>query len=208
MTQTETQAIVSISLMAAFVDGHKHDRERAEVKRIADALVQSDAVHLPTLVQDVLLKRVDLASTAAALRSADARHLAYEMAVCVCDADGVQSVPEQKFLAELRSSLGLDAGQVRQFTEDAEAVAAAPIDAPIPAVASGAAATPLPTPAIASGGAGSRVPKVSGPRRKLFGFREVIFFISDIRQAERCKSLVVQHGLFAHRLRGDLLVQM
>lgn len=161
MTQTETQAIVSISLMAAFVDGHKHDRERAEVKRIADALVQSDAVHLPTLVQDVLLKRVDLASTAAALRSADARHLAYEMAVCVCDADGVQSVPEQKFLAELRSSLGLDAGQVRQFTEDAEAVAAAPIDAPLPPVASGAAATPLPTPAIASGGAGSRVPKVS-----------------------------------------------
>jgi DnaJ-domain-containing protein 1 len=57
MTQTETQAIVSLSLMAAFVDGDKHDRERAEVKRIADALAQSDAVHLPTLVQDVLMVR-------------------------------------------------------------------------------------------------------------------------------------------------------
>lgn len=135
MTQSETQAIVSLSLMAAFADGAKHDRERAEVKRIADALAQSDAVHLPTLVQDVLMKRVDLASAAAALRSADARQLAYEMAVCVCDADGVQSVPEQRFLAELRSTLGLDAGQAQQFTENAEAVAAAPIDGPIPGVA-------------------------------------------------------------------------
>jgi DnaJ-domain-containing protein 1 len=36
MTQTETQAIVTLSLMAAFVDGDKHDRERAEVRRIAE----------------------------------------------------------------------------------------------------------------------------------------------------------------------------
>lgn len=134
MTRNETQAIVTLSLMAAFVDGHKHDRERAEVKRIADALAQSDAVHLPTLVQDVLMKRVDLAGTAATLRSAPSRQLAYEMAVCVCDADGVQSVPEQQFLADLRQALELDAGQARQFTEDAEAVAAAPIDGPMPAV--------------------------------------------------------------------------
>lgn len=163
MTQTETQAILTLSLMAAFVDGQKHDRERAEVKRIADALAQSDAVHLPTLVQDVLMKRVDLAGTAAALRSADARQLAYEMAVCVCDADGVQSVPEQKFLADLRSSLGLDAGQARQFTEEAEALAAAPIDGPLPAAAGGTAATPVPTPAVASGGADARAANVSEP---------------------------------------------
>ena len=135
MTQSETRAIVSLSLMAAFADGAKHDRERAEVKRIADALAQSEAVHLPTLVQEVLMKRVDLASAAAALQSADARQLAYEMAVCVCDADGVQSVPEQRFLAELRSTLGLDAGQAQQFSENAEAVAAAPIDGPLPGVA-------------------------------------------------------------------------
>jgi len=161
MTQTETQAILSLSLMAAFVDGHKHDRERAEVKRIADALAQSEAVHLPALVQDVLMKRVDMASAAAALRSGDARQLAYEMAVCVCDADGVQSVPEQKFLAELRTALQLDAGQARQFSEDAEALAAAPIDGPLPAVAEAVAAGPVPTPASASAGAAARTPNVS-----------------------------------------------
>lgn len=160
MTQTETQAIVSLSLMAAFADGDKHDRERAEVKRIADALAQSDAVHLPTLVQDVLMKRVDLASAAGALRSADTRQLAYEMAVCVCDADGVQSVPEQKFLAQLRSSLALDAGRARQFTDDAEALAAAPIDGPIPAAAGAAAAGLVPAPRTLPGGAAVRTARV------------------------------------------------
>ena len=161
MTQTETQAIVSLSLMAAFVDGAKHDRERAEVRRIADALAQSEAVHLPTLVQEVLMKRVDLAGAAAALQSADARQLAYEMAVCVCDADGVQSVPEQKFLAELRGALGLDAGRAQQFTEQAEAVAAAPIDGPIPTLDTAAAAAAVPAPAAPSGGGAARVPSVS-----------------------------------------------
>ncbi|TFZ03417.1 DUF533 domain-containing protein [Ramlibacter rhizophilus] len=162
MSQTETQAIVSLSLMAAFVDGDKHDRERAEVRRIADALAQSDAVHLPSLVQDVLMKKVDLATAAGALRSADARQLAYEMAVCVCDADGAQSVPEQRFLNELRSTLGLDAGLARQFTEDAEFLAAAPIDGPLPAPAGAAAAAgPVPAPAQPPAGAGARTPQVS-----------------------------------------------
>jgi uncharacterized protein (DUF697 family)/tellurite resistance protein len=161
MTQAETQAILSLSLMAAFADGDKHERERAEVKRIADALAQSDAVHLPTLVQDVLMKRVDVASAAAALRSADARQLAYEMAVCVCDADGVQSVPEQKFLAELRSSLGLEGARARQFTDAAEALAAAPIDGPLPAPDGAGAVGPVPAPAVSPSGAGLRTPKVS-----------------------------------------------
>ena len=158
MSPTDTQSILTLSLMAAFADGAKHDRERAEVRRIADGLARSEAVHLPTLVQDVLMKRVDLAGTAAALGSPEARHLAYEMAVCVCDADGVQSVPEQDFLRRLREALGLDAGEARQFTEQADAVAAAAIDGPIPAPA--AAAVAAPAPAVAAG-AGARQPQVS-----------------------------------------------
>jgi len=157
--QTETQAIISLSLMAAFADGDKHDRERAEVRRIADALAQSEEVHLPTLVQDVLMKRMDLASAAAALRSADARRLAYEMAVGVCDADGVQTVPEQQFLAELRNALGLDAGQARQFSAEAEAIAAAPVDGPLPVVA-GAGDAPVPAPVLPAAQAPVRASKV------------------------------------------------
>jgi hypothetical protein len=118
-------------------------------------------VHLPTLVQDVLMKRVDLAGTAAALRSADTRQLAYEMAVCVCDADGVQSLPEQKFLEQLRSTLGLDAGRARQFTEDAESVAAAPMAGPVPAPGGSVEPPPVPTAGVAGVGVGVRTPNVS-----------------------------------------------
>jgi uncharacterized protein (DUF697 family)/tellurite resistance protein len=129
MTASETQAIVTLSLLAAFVDGDKHERERAEIKRIAQGLAGDDGVHLPSLYQDVLMKRVSLASVAPGLASPESRQLAYEMAVCVCDADGVQSVPEQEFLAQVRSTLGLDAAAAGQFSRDAEALAAAPLPA-------------------------------------------------------------------------------
>ncbi len=155
MTPNETRAILTLSLMAAFADGQKHDRERAEVRRIAEALAQSDEVHLPTLVQDVLMKRVDLAGTVAALQSADARHLAYEMAVCVCDADGAQSVAEQQFLAALRASLGLDTAQARQFDESAQAMADAPVGGALVAASAAAAAAP------ASPAAGARTATLS-----------------------------------------------
>jgi uncharacterized protein (DUF697 family)/tellurite resistance protein len=127
VSPSETRSILAVSLLAAFADGGKHDRERSEIKRIAEGLSQADAVHLPSLYQDVLMKRVSLASAAQGLSTLEAKQLAYEMAVCVCDADGVQSVPEQNFLAEVRSVLGLDAGAASQFTRDAEAIAAAPL---------------------------------------------------------------------------------
>lgn len=127
MSPSETRAIVTLSLLAAFVDGDKHERERAEIKRIAEGLSQADGVHLPSLYQDVLMKRVSLADVSAALTSAESRQLGYEMAVCVCDADGAQSDAERHFLADVRTSLGLDAPAAAQFTEQAEAIATTPL---------------------------------------------------------------------------------
>ncbi|BEP65515.1 MULTISPECIES: YcjF family protein [unclassified Variovorax] len=139
MTPSETKAIVTLSLLAAFVDGEKHERERAEIKRIAEGLSQADGVNLPTIYQDVLMKRVSLASVAGELKSAESRQLAYEMAVCMCDADGVQSEPERLFLMDVRSSLGLDASAA-QFSQRAEDIAAA-VPAAV-AVTAATAATP------------------------------------------------------------------
>lgn len=127
MTPTETQAIVTVSLLAAFADGDKHERERAEIKRIADGLSQADGIHLPTLYQDVLMKRVTLASVVPALASNEARQLAYEMAVCVCDADGAQSAAEQVFLSELGRALQVNAPAAAEFRQQAEAMASAPL---------------------------------------------------------------------------------
>ncbi|HWT21513.1 MAG TPA: TerB family tellurite resistance protein [Variovorax sp.] len=136
MTPSETRAIVSLSLLAAFVDGEKHERERAEIKRIAEGLSQADGVNLPTLYQDVLMKRISLASVAGELKSMESKQLAYEMAVCVCDADGTQSDAERMFLADVRTSLGLDASAA-QFSQQAEEVAAA-----VPAAATATAVAP------------------------------------------------------------------
>lgn len=124
MTETETRAVLTVALLAAFADGSKHERERAEIKRIAEGLSQSDAVHLPTLYQDVLMKRVTLADVLPSLASEPARQLAYEMAVCVCDADGAQSAAERAFLDQLARALKLDAAAAGEFRQQAEAISA------------------------------------------------------------------------------------
>ena len=135
MTASETRAILTVSLLAAFADGDKHERERAEIRRIAEGLSQSDAVHLPTLVQDVLMKRASLATALPALASPESKQLAYEMAACVCDADGAQSAAEQAFLSELRSTLGLDAAAATRFSRQADELATAPLSAGTPVAA-------------------------------------------------------------------------
>lgn len=146
MNESETRAIVTVSLLAAFADGSKHERERAEIKRIAEGLSQADGVRLPTLYQDVLMKRVTLGSVLPALTSEDARQLAYEMAVCVCDADGAQSDAERAFLAELSRALQLDAAAAGGFQQQAEAMASAPLAIELlpPAAAAGAPASAKP----------------------------------------------------------------
>ena len=147
MNEQEQQAILTLCLMAAFADGHKNESERAELKRIADALAGEGSINLAALYQDVLLKRVSMASTVAALTTPNARQLAFEMAVCVCDADGVQSAAEQAFLADLQSALAIDLQQSAAYSRQAETIAALPLGAG----ASGS--TPLPPPAPAPLGA-------------------------------------------------------
>jgi uncharacterized protein (DUF697 family)/tellurite resistance protein len=141
VTAEETRAILTVSLLAAFVDGDKHERERAEIKRIAEGLGRADGVNLPGLYQDVLMKRTSLADATAALTSDEARQLAYEMAVCVCDADGVQSAAEQGFLTELGRTLRLAPAASATFSDQAEAIASAPL-------ATAAGALPVGTPAV------------------------------------------------------------
>jgi uncharacterized protein (DUF697 family)/tellurite resistance protein len=127
---TSQQAILTISLLAAFADGTTDDRERQEIRRVAESLAgESGNAELTTLYQDVLLKRTDLAKAAAALTDPAHKQLAYEMAVCVCNADGVASPAEQQFLRDLRDALQLDAGQAAQVVRDADAVATAPLAA-------------------------------------------------------------------------------
>ncbi len=140
MTEQERKAVLTACLMAAFADGSKHDRERAEIRNIADALGNEGGINVAALLQEVLLKRASVATLAAALTSAESRQLAYEMAVGVCDADGAQSAAEREFLDSLRDALGLDRAASAQFTTQAESLAEASVAA-APATTTMAAST-------------------------------------------------------------------
>jgi uncharacterized protein (DUF697 family)/tellurite resistance protein len=139
MNTDEQRAVLNIMVHAALADGRKSDVERTAVRDAAESLAGEGGAALAGVYQDVLLKRVTVAAAAAALPSIEHRQLAYEMAVCVCDADGVQDAPEQAFLAELRRTLGLEGdATAAAAAAQADAIAeAAYIPAPRPAAGSG-----------------------------------------------------------------------
>ena len=153
MNPQEVRAILSICLLAAYSDNEKHDRERDQIRQVANALGQHEQINLPGLYQDVLLRRVQLADVVGQLSSAESREMAYEMAVCVCDADGTTSDKEAAFLAQLKSALALGQGTVESH---AQVIASAPLhsfDEPIiieeptdPAGTAGTAGTASPAP--------------------------------------------------------------
>ena len=123
MNPGQQRSILAIALFAAFADGAKHDREREEIRRIAESLDgEAGAPDLARLYQDILLKRISLAAAVAALHDPGERQLAYEMAVCVCDADGRQSAAEQRFLDDLKALLQLDAERAAAFEREADAI--------------------------------------------------------------------------------------
>ncbi len=139
--QTSHNAILSIALLAAFADGRKADAEREQIRRIAESLgTEAGDIDLARLYQDVLLRKVDVDAAAQALTSAEHRQLAYEMAVCVCEADGAMSVPEAEFLTRLRAALGLE--------EAAAAALAAPVHAIAEAEVLPPEAAPVAAPAV------------------------------------------------------------
>ncbi|NDP61808.1 DUF533 domain-containing protein [Polaromonas sp.] len=142
MTTEQQEALLSIALFAAFADGNKADAEREEIRRIADSLSsESNAPNLPRLYQDVLLKRTGVDAAVQKLSDPSHRQLAYEMAVCVCDADGQQTDAERSFLADLRLQLALSPAQTQAF--DAQAAALAEVDLPDTAL-------PVPSPVMAA----------------------------------------------------------
>jgi uncharacterized protein (DUF697 family)/tellurite resistance protein len=129
----EHKAILAICILAAFADGAQDDVERAQIERIVTGFSE-DPLEVTSVYQDVLGGRISLSQAASQLQSSSARALAYEMAVCVCHADGVLKDAEKQFLSNLRQSLQLDnpAGDVHQ--QSAQAIVEQPVVGPVPPV--------------------------------------------------------------------------
>ena len=122
MTAEEIRATLTLCLMASYADGEKHDREREQIREVAQGLAGDAQVNLPGLYQDVLLRRTSLESAAAALQDPTHRQLAYEMAVCVCDVDGRQTPTEREFLAHLKQTLQLGGAATDAFDQEEQAL--------------------------------------------------------------------------------------
>ncbi|MBR0568831.1 DUF533 domain-containing protein [Azoarcus sp. L1K30] len=126
MNADQQKALLTIALLAAFSDGANNDREREQIRDMAESLGgEEGASHLRGLYQQVLLKQVSVADVAGVLVETGHRQLAYEMAVCVCDADGAMTEAERQFLDGLATSLGLDQGTTAAVIEQAEGMATA-----------------------------------------------------------------------------------
>jgi uncharacterized protein (DUF697 family)/tellurite resistance protein len=125
LTRSDQEAILTLTLMAAFADGQKDERERAALKDVTEALGAESGINLAAVYSQVLMTKPEPEAVAARLSTPETRALAYEMAVGICDADGVQTAAEQAFLARLAGALQLPAAQASQFAADADRIAAA-----------------------------------------------------------------------------------
>lgn len=136
MNADQQKAVLTIALMAAFADGANDEQEREQIRGIAESLSgEAGAADLRGLYQQVLLKRISLDDAVAALGEPTHRQLAYEMAVCVCDADGHTSPAERAFLDALAAALGLGRAVTAPADQQGEEMADL-IDAAAPMAAS------------------------------------------------------------------------
>lgn len=124
MNPEQQQAILTIALLAAFADGTNDDKEREQIRQLAESLGgELGTNELPGIYQQVILKQTTVQAASALLVEPGHRQLAYEMAVCVCDAEGRMTAPEKQFLAELAQALKLDGKVTGPANNMAEAMA-------------------------------------------------------------------------------------
>lgn len=123
MTPLEQKAVLAIAIHAAFADGAKAEIEREEVRRVAENLAHENTqADLPGVYTDILLKRLPLHAAVGMLSENDHRQLAYEMAVCVCEADGHLVEGERRFLDQLKHLLDLPSDQTRVIEGEIDAL--------------------------------------------------------------------------------------
>jgi len=131
LSEQEHKAIICVCILAAFADGVQDEVERAQIERIVKGFSEAH-LDLASAYQDVLGGRLSLAQVAAQVQTGAAKSLAYEMAVCVCHADGVVKDPEQQFLADLRQALQLDNSSADLHQQSAQALVERPLATPVP----------------------------------------------------------------------------
>src|SRR5262245_24990697 len=122
MDEQNRRALLGVMLLAARADGTRDERER-EAVRGALSRLRGEELDPEALWQEVEGGSRDLSRSARELTSPAARELAYELATCVCDADGATNERERAFLTELARELGLGSETTERFRREADALA-------------------------------------------------------------------------------------
>ncbi len=125
LTSSNQRALLVVLLHAALADGSKSDAERFALRSMTEGF-DDPSLNFWAVYQDVLAGRATVSDAARELSTREARLLAYEMAVGVCDTDGPPTAAERTFLQALREQLALpDENAVRETERQAELVATA-----------------------------------------------------------------------------------
>jgi uncharacterized protein (DUF697 family)/tellurite resistance protein len=124
MNTTDHAPLIAIAMLAARADGRTDSTEQRAVQAVVERIGNPDVTRLAQQVAAGQLRVADLASR---LSDDEARRIAYEGALAVCNSDGVVNAAESAFLDELRAALGLSAASVAEAGKTAGALAGAPV---------------------------------------------------------------------------------
>ena len=120
MQPSDYPPLVAISMLAARADGRTDTTEQAAIDAVVARIGSPDVTRLAQQVSGGQLRIADLASR---LSDAQAKRLAYESALAVCNADGAAGPAERGFLEELRGALGLSSADVGDLDRTAASLA-------------------------------------------------------------------------------------
>ena len=135
LNDSEQKSIMALCILGAFADGTQSDVEREEVRRIASRFAK-EGFDLTAAYQEALAGTLRSEKLASDLSSPNARALAYEMALSICNVDHALTAPEKKFLEDLRTNLGLDQPTASSFERSAAPLSADTAAAEPPVLAS------------------------------------------------------------------------
>lgn len=125
-TDSESEALFTICLLAAFADGAKDEKERGELQRLVRSLPEGE-LHAAAALSNVMLNKVQLEDVTPRITTPEARTRASEMALCICEADGRITSEEHDFLARLFKALHLPANTLSGLVAKADAVNTSPL---------------------------------------------------------------------------------
>jgi uncharacterized protein (DUF697 family) len=137
MPLSETNALISLCLLAAQADGLTTSRESDAITKALHR-VDAEGTDVSSLQRSIASGEITVKHCVSALISSDSRQLAYELASGICAADGELLNTESTFLANLSKELSLSAAVTAPVNQTAQTFGTSHPE--IPAVAAGAAA--------------------------------------------------------------------